>query len=295
MMATLPKQFAGVSRTAVRVNAYLTYGVWLLALTFILLLLGLFVPVVFNFTLSPVFFNTTLLPIWIVLAILMAIAPFKKFKMNTSITTALLAAALFLAFYAKLKIAYVFLGGSGAIVAGAMLPLIVAKPRLALTHMGIGLCLIGLACHSDSPVEATLILTPGQVQTHNAYDFELIDTIERVDPFVTHVESRISIQQHVITEQQATKQHHATGTVPQQMRTLTPARQFFHSSKLQRVKASFCLIDAYILMISNIETLSDGRAAITVHEKFGLLWLVLGCALAVFGVLVMPIRKFLRR
>lgn len=260
--------------------SFLKIGLYLLVLTFFLLILGLFVPVIFDFSLAPTFFNTVLLPIWIIIAFFMTCAPltrapYKMFRFDSSITTALWGLVLYLFFYSQLSLSYLLLGASGAMCAGAMLPLIRTKPRVAFAHMGIGFCLIGLASYSDSPLESTLTLTRGTPIIHNAYSITFKDTCELTEPFKINQNSRIFIECANSKENLV----------------LTPARQFFHSSKLQRVKVDFGFLNQRIVMITNIETLPDARVAITFHEKLGLLWLVFGCGLVVLVLLVVPLRK----
>ena len=258
-------------------SCFLKIGLYLLTLTLLLLILGLFVPVVLDFSLAPTFFNTILFPIWIAIALLMVLAPYKGFRISASTTTALLGLTLYLIFYSHLVLPYLFLGASGAVCAGAMLPLAYTKPRVALAHMGIGLCLIGLASHSDSPPEVTLTLSRGVPVTHGAYNLTFEGTSEVSEPFKTNQNSRVRIE----------RIDRKTASI--KTLTLTPARQFFHSSKLQRVKTDFGSLNQRIVMITNIETLSDARIAITFHEKLGLIWLVLGCGLIVISLLVIPL------
>jgi hypothetical protein len=67
--------------------------------------------------------------------------------------------------------------------------------------------------------------------------------------------------------------------------SLAPAKQFFHSSQLQRAKADFGVLNGRVLMISNSERLSDGKIAIIFHEKIGLLWIVFGCIFIIVALL----------
>jgi c-type cytochrome biogenesis protein CcmF len=264
-------------------SSFLKIGLLLLTLTLFLLALGLFVPVVLDFSLAPTFFNTILLPIWIVIALLMVLAPYKGFRFGASTTTALLGLALYLVFYSHLTLPYLLLGASGAICASAMIPLIRTKSRVSFAHMGIGLCLIGLASHSDSPTEVTLTLSRNVPMMHNAYRITFENTCEVAEPFKMNQNSRVRIER---------TNSERTGA---KTLTLTPARQFFHSSKLQRVKADFGFLNQRVVMITNIETLPDARTAITFHEKMGLLWLVLGCGLIVISLLAIPLFSFSRR
>jgi cytochrome c-type biogenesis protein CcmF len=270
-------------------QTYLNYGMWLLAAALALLLLGLFVPVIFDFSLSPVFFNTTLLPITVLIAMFMAIAPFRKMKANISITCALVAVIFYLvyyAFYVTLAIPYLILGASGAAVSAAMLPLLRQKPRVALAHMGVGLCLIGLASYSNSPPESMLTLEKDKefrILSRNI-EFPIIfkGLSEVSEPFLSIQSARIEIRRE-------------EGSNTPSL-TLTPARQFFHSSQLQRVKASFGVLRSRVFIISNIEMLDNGRVAVTLHEKYGLLWLVLGCVLIIAALLIVPVfRIFLQK
>ncbi len=251
--------------------SFLKIGLYLLTFTLFLLTLGLFIPVILDFSLAPTFFNTILLPIWIVIALLMVLAPYKGFRLGASTTATLLGLMLYLIFYSHLTLPYLILGASGAICSSAMIPLIHTKPRVAFAHMGIGLCLIGFASHSDSPAEVTLTLSRNIPVMHNAYRVAFENTCEIAEPFKTNQMTQISI-------------HINNGT----SLTLTPSRQFFHSSKLQRVKADFGLLNQRVVMITNIETLPDARIAITFHEKLGLIWLVLGCGLIVVSLLIIP-------
>lgn len=247
-------------------------GIYLLALTLLLLVLGLFVPVILDVSVAPTFFNTLLLPIWILIALLMARALYNHFHFNTSTTTILLGCILYLTFYSHLTFSYLLLGISGTICATAMIPIIKEKPRAAFAHMGIGLCLIGLASHSVSPPEVTLTLSRNIPVMHHDYQLTFKDVREIAEPFKTNQYTYITVQ---------------TKTT---LLILAPARQFFHSSKLQRVKADFGLLNQHVVMITNSETLPDGRIAITFHEKMGLLWLVFGCSLIVASLLTRKLK-----
>ncbi|MES2607597.1 MAG: cytochrome c biogenesis protein CcsA [Pseudomonadota bacterium] len=258
---------------------YMRIGLSLLALTLFLLMLGLFIPVLFDFSLVPTFFNTMLLPIWIPIALLMTLAPYKGFYFGTSTTAALLGLTLYLIFYAHLALPYLLLGASGAICASAMLPLIHSKTCVSFAHMGIGLFLIGLASHSDSPPETTLTLTRGAPVLHTSYKLTFEDTFEVAESFKTNQDTHIRIE---LTDSKTTSK---------ETLILAPAKQFFYSSKLQRVKADFGLLNKRVVIITNIETLPDARIAITFHEKSGLLWLIFGCGLIVFSLLIIPLRK----
>ena len=283
---------------------YMKAGLWLLAFTLFLLMLGLFVPVALNFNLAATFFNVLLLPVWATIALLMVIAPYKGLRFGASTTMALLGLMLYLSCYSQLALPYIFLGASGAICVSAMLPLIRTKPRVSLAHMGIGFCLIGLASYSDSPPEATLSLTRGVPLTHTSYQITFDDTFEVAEPFKTNQCAHISItkadnvpidnatpQAHTLPQTRTSPQAHAT---PQaHTLILTPARQFFHTSQLQRAKADFGLLDQRIVMITNIESAPDGGLIIIFHEKCGLLWLVLGCGLIVLAILMFPLGKLL--
>jgi cytochrome c-type biogenesis protein CcmF len=261
----------------VTMTPYLTIGLLLLTLTLFLLMLGLFVPVAFNFTLAAPFFNTVLLPIWGLIALLMMLAPLNGFRFDVSTTAALLGLTLYLIFYAHLAFPCLLLGASGAICASAMLPLIRTKRRVSFAHMGIGLCLIGLASYSDSPLEATLTLTRGVPLLHKSYQFTYEDTSEIAEPFKTNRRTRIHIKRN--------KKPNGCALI------LNPAKQFFHSSQLQRAKADFGLLNKRIVMITNIEHFPDERVAIIFHEKSGLLWLVFGCGLIVLAILIIPRRR----
>lgn len=257
----------------------LKIGLYLLALTLCLLALGLFVPVIFDFSLAPTFFNTILLPIWVVIALFMVLALYKGFHFGASTTTALLGVTLYLIFYSHLTLSNLLLGVSGAICASAMTPFIRTKPRVAFAHMGIGLCLIGLASHSDSPLEVTLTLSRNVPVTHNAYQITFEDTFVVDESFKTNQNSRVRIE-------------FLDGkTMRAKTLILTPVRQFFHSSKLQRVKADFGLLNQRVVMITNIETLPDACVAITFHEKLGLLWLVFGCSFIVTSLLAARVKR----
>ena len=292
--------YAGMTKKAGMTSSisFLKIGISLLALTLLLLMLGLFIPVIFDFSLAPTFFNTILLPIWIVIALLMVLAPYKSFRLGASTTTALLGLMLYLIFYSHLALPYLLLGASGTICASAMIPLIRTKPRVSFAHMGIGLCLIGLASHSDSPPEVTLTLSRNVPVMHNAYRITFKDTIEIAESFKTNQMTQISIHTNNIGSSWRALikgRGDGEGSYNNTFLILTPARQFFHSSKLQRVKADFGLLNQRVVMITNIETLPDARVAITFHEKFGLIWLVIGCGLIVISLLVISLFSFSRR
>lgn len=251
----------------------LNIGIYLLSLTLLLLFLGLFVPVTLGFSVAPSFFNTVLLPIWIVIALLMARGLYTRFHFNTSTTTILFGCIAYLTFYSHLSLAYLLLGVSGTVCASGMIPIIKEKPRVALAHMGIGLCLIGLASYSDSPPETTLTLSRNIPLTHQGYQLTFKDVHEIAEPFKTNQYASITIQ------------------AKENSLILMPARLFFHSSKLQRVKSDFGLLNQHIVMITNSETLPDGHIAITFHEKMGLLWLVFGCCLILASLIMFSFSK----
>ncbi|MES2252358.1 MAG: cytochrome c biogenesis protein CcsA [Pseudomonadota bacterium] len=256
---------------------FLKVGIYLLCFTLFLLVLGLFVPVLFDFALDASFFNTLLLPIWVLIAILMMLAPHKGIHVGAPLTMALLGVILYVTMYAHLAFPCFLLGASGALCVGAMLPLCRVKPSVSFAHMGVGLCLIGLASYSDGPPETTLTLVRGVPFSHMSYNMTYEGMSEVAEPFKANQSMRIFIK----------RGDKAGGN----SLILTPARQFFHSSQLQRVKADFGLLGQHVLMITNIERLSNSSIAITFHEKSGLLWLVLGCGLIVMSVLIISMRS----
>ena len=164
-----------------------------------------------------------------------------------------------------------------------MLPLLRLKPRVALGHIGVGLCLIGLASYSNSPPESMLTLEKDKafVILSKNIEFPIIfkGLSEVSEPFLSIQSAHIEIRRE-------------EGTNTPSL-TLTPARQFFHSSQLQRVKASFGVLRSRVFIISNIEMLDNGRVAVTLHEKHGLLWLVLGCVLIIAALLIVPVFRIL--
>jgi len=272
--------------------SFLDVGIYLLCFTLFLLVLGLFVPVLFECALDASFFNRLLLPIWVLIAIFMMLAPHKGIHFGAPLTMALLALMFYLPMYAHLTVPYLLLGASGALCVGAMLPLCRVRPSVSLAHMGVGLCLIGLASYSDSPPEATLTLTRGMPRMHMPYQITYEGMAEIAEPYKASQNMRISIK---MTDKAPAVMDERTNKVPDiacgKSLVLTPARQFFHRAQLQRVKADVGLLGQRVLMITNIERLSNDTIAITFHEKSGLLWLVLGVLLSVMSILILLIRR----
>lgn len=263
---------------------FMTVGLVCLALTLVLLLLALFLPVIFKFSLAPSFFNVVLLPVWCLIALLMAITP-NRFGLWAPLNTALLALVAYLSFYTYLAPAYLLLGSVGSICAGAMLPLLFRKTHMALAHIGVGLCLIGFASYSDSPSEQTLTLAHASLKNdalkHGSYALAYEGIRHFKEPFKTDQVARIRVDLLAFDDSVLKTLY------------LTPGKQFFHSSKLQRAKADFGLLNNRILLISTIERLSDTQIAIVFHEKMGLLWIVCGCILMISGLLFFASRKSL--
>ncbi len=248
----------------------LKLGLNLFALTLVFLTLGLFVPILFNFSLEPTFFNQALLPIWGAIAIGMATFPYTQNR-RPWCAIDLLALLICIVFYKYLSLPFFLLSLAGFILLGRMLLLLPVKPHVALAHIGVALGLIGLASYSDNPAEVTLMLERGKTKIHGNYVLDFRETTEQVQPFLTQLKFMIHMNRADVPD-----------SIPLE---LTPSKQFFHTSERQRVKASFGYWDKKIVMISNIEQVSNDTIAITLHEKQGLLWLVLGGAMIVIAVL----------
>ena len=242
----------------------LTIGSWLLGTTLLIVCLGLFIPLVFNFILAPSFFNTVLLPLWAVIALLMALAPKPPKRLSVAHTTAFLSVFVYLILYRDLSFSSIVLGACGALCAGAMMPFVRKRTCLAFAHMGVGFCLIGLASYSGNSPESTLVLNRGVPLTHGVYTLTFSETTREDGDFTSLLRAHIQI---------------AERGSPKRL-VLQPAKQYFHASQLQRSKADFGLIDkGGIVLISSIEPLTEHTMAITFHEKNGLLWLCLGVLL----------------
>ncbi len=254
----------------------LTLGLCLLGGTLLVVCMGLFIPLIFKITLASSFFNTTLLPMWAAIALLMALVPKSLKRLSVAHTTALLSGLLYLIMYWDLSLPYMLLGVCGALCVGVMIPFMRKRTCLSFAHMGIGFCLIGFASYSINPSESTLVLNRGVPLAHGLYTLTFSNATKENGDFTSILSAHIHIM-----EMRTNK-----------CLTLKPAKQYFHTSQLQRPKADFGMIDrGKIVLITSIEPLTENTMAITFHEKSGLIWLCLGVFLVGFAMLWGVINK----